>query len=71
MEFAVRAEKVSELEPLKKKVVACFKAAAEATGCKIDYEWDMQYANASPTPPPLGFRLRSTLLTTCPKGMPT
>jgi amidohydrolase len=37
--FLVRASENSYLEELKDRVLNCFKGAALATGCKLDYKW--------------------------------
>jgi amidohydrolase len=43
--FLVRAEDDIYLETLKEKVLACFRAGAEATGARLEYAWDeAQYA---------------------------
>jgi amidohydrolase len=38
-EFYIRARNRAELEELKRKVVACFEAAATATGCTLELRW--------------------------------
>lgn len=43
--FLVRAFDETYLEELKEKVIACFRAGAEATGARLEYHWaDVQYA---------------------------
>ncbi len=37
--FYVRAANFEALEPLKRRVEACFRAGAEATGCEIEVHW--------------------------------
>jgi amidohydrolase len=37
--FYVRASNAKELEPLKERVVACFRAGAEATGTEVSIDW--------------------------------
>jgi amidohydrolase len=37
--FYVRASNSKELEPLKERVVACFRAGAEATGTEVSIDW--------------------------------
>ena len=37
--FEVRAQRPEYLSELKKRVEGCFRAGAEATGCKVDIEW--------------------------------
>lgn len=39
-QWYVRARNFRELEELKPRVLACFQAAATATGCTLDYEWE-------------------------------
>ncbi|XP_065291731.2 xaa-Arg dipeptidase-like isoform X1 [Dermacentor albipictus] len=43
--FTVRASTAEELAPLLRKVEACFRAAAEATGCSLDMEKRLPYMN--------------------------
>jgi amidohydrolase len=38
--FLVRAEDEVYLQELKEKVLNCFKGAALATGCRLEYKWD-------------------------------
>jgi len=38
----VRAEDDEYLEELREKVLACFRAAAEATGCRLEYRWGVE-----------------------------
>lgn len=43
--FLIRAEDDVYLETIKEKVLACFRAGAEATGARLEYRWDeAQYA---------------------------
>ena len=37
--FYVRAANFESLEPLKRRVEACFRAGAEATGCEVEIQW--------------------------------
>ena len=37
--FMVREDDMAHLEELKPRVLACFQAAAQATGCELDYSW--------------------------------
>ncbi|MEW6142382.1 MAG: amidohydrolase [Chloroflexota bacterium] len=41
-QFAIRASTTQELGPLKKKVLACFRAAAVASGCRLQYKWGVR-----------------------------
>ena len=43
VEYSIRSETVSDLKPLTEKVVKCFEAAATATGCTVEYEWEPSY----------------------------
>lgn len=43
--FLVRAEEDGYLEELKERVLACFRAGAQATGARLEYRWaGLQYA---------------------------
>lgn len=43
--FLARAEDEKYLEELKEKVIACFRAGAQATGARLEYRWgEAQYA---------------------------
>ncbi|HWO94419.1 MAG TPA: M20 family metallopeptidase, partial [Dehalococcoidia bacterium] len=37
--FMIRAEENEYLEELRERVLACFRAGAEATGCRLEHEW--------------------------------
>lgn len=39
LKYYVRAPTLSELDVLKKKVIACFEAAAQATGCTVEVKY--------------------------------
>jgi metal-dependent amidase/aminoacylase/carboxypeptidase family protein len=39
--FYVRAANFAALEPLKRRVEACFRAGAEATGCEVEVRWGL------------------------------
>lgn len=43
VEYYVRSETAESLRPLAEKVVKCFEAAAMATGCSVEYEWEPSY----------------------------
>ncbi len=43
--FRVRAAKEKYLAALQERVLACFRGAAEQTGCRLEYEWDPVYAD--------------------------
>ena len=46
MNWYVRSDTLETLQPLKKRVEACFLGAAQATGCTVDLEWeDHSYAD--------------------------
>ncbi|XP_049527470.1 xaa-Arg dipeptidase-like [Dermacentor silvarum] len=45
MRFSVRAASTEELAQLLRKVEACFRAAADATGCSLDMEKRLPYMN--------------------------
>ncbi|XP_049526751.1 peptidase M20 domain-containing protein 2 [Dermacentor silvarum] len=45
MRFSVRAPSTEELAQLLRKVEACFRAAADATGCSLDMERRLPYMN--------------------------
>lgn len=40
LEYFIRDSSAAALNELAKRVNACFKAGAEATGCALDYTWD-------------------------------
>jgi len=41
--YGIRSPEVANLVPLRERVERCFKAAAEATGCKVKIEWSFAY----------------------------
>ncbi|KAJ5667710.1 uncharacterized protein N7477_006280 [Penicillium maclennaniae] len=43
VEYYIRSETVSTLKPLTQRVLKCFEAAATATGCTVEYEWEPSY----------------------------
>ncbi|KAJ5301610.1 hypothetical protein PENANT_c002G08707 [Penicillium antarcticum] len=43
VEYYIRSGSVAELKPLTEKVVKCFEAAATATGCSVEFEWEASY----------------------------
>ncbi|KAJ5771080.1 uncharacterized protein N7511_003131 [Penicillium nucicola] len=43
VEYYIRSGSVEELKPLTEKVVRCFEAAATATGCEVEFEWEASY----------------------------
>ncbi|KAJ6025931.1 hypothetical protein N7444_013610 [Penicillium canescens] len=43
VEYYIRSGSVKELRPLTEKVVKCFEAAATATGCTVEFEWEASY----------------------------
>ncbi|KAJ6111365.1 hypothetical protein N7523_007426, partial [Penicillium sp. IBT 18751x] len=43
VEYYIRSETVSTLKPLTQRVLNCFEAAATATGCTVEYEWEPSY----------------------------
>lgn len=46
MNWYVRSDTLESLQPLKKRVEACFLGAAQATGCTVELEWeDHSYAD--------------------------
>ncbi|KAJ5576580.1 hypothetical protein N7535_003506 [Penicillium sp. DV-2018c] len=45
LDYYIRSPTVSSLEPLKEKVLKCFEAAATATGCTVEYNWGISYAD--------------------------
>lgn len=50
--FYVRASTGEELEPLKQRVLACFRAGAEATGARLEVRWiGESYTEIWPNPP--------------------
>ncbi|PLB49375.1 metal-dependent amidase/aminoacylase/carboxypeptidase [Aspergillus steynii IBT 23096] len=51
VDYYVRAASVKALKPLTEKVVKCFEAAATATGCKVDFEWGISYADLKTNTP--------------------
>lgn len=42
VEYYIRSETVKTLGPLTERVVRCFEAAAQATGCTVEYKWYVQ-----------------------------
>ncbi|KAL2871387.1 M20 family metallopeptidase [Aspergillus lucknowensis] len=51
VEYFIRSPTVASLKPLTEKVVKCFEAAATATGCKVDFEWGLSYADVKSNTP--------------------
>ncbi|KAJ5462357.1 hypothetical protein N7530_010562 [Penicillium desertorum] len=45
VEYYIRSPTVKTLKPLTEKVVKCFEAAATATGCKVELDWGVSYAD--------------------------
>ncbi|KAJ5513790.1 hypothetical protein N7463_003342 [Penicillium fimorum] len=43
VEYYIRSETVKTLKPLTEKVLKCFEAAGNATGCTVEYEWEAAY----------------------------
>ncbi|CRL17410.1 Peptidase M20 [Penicillium camemberti] len=43
VEYYMRSETVKTLKPLTEKVLKCFEAAAIATGCTVEFEWEAAY----------------------------
>ncbi|KAL4801257.1 hypothetical protein BDV18DRAFT_165121 [Aspergillus unguis] len=41
--YNIRSETVASLKPLTERVLKCFEAAALATGCTVEYEWEPSY----------------------------
>ncbi|PWN52197.1 hypothetical protein IE53DRAFT_312585 [Violaceomyces palustris] len=50
MTYNVRAPTISEVKVLASRVQKCFEAAALATGCEGQYEWDRAYADVRNSP---------------------
>ncbi len=51
-EWYVRSRTLASLEPLKKRVVACLQAGADAAGCSLEIEWaDPAYADMNNSEP--------------------
>ncbi|KAK1149803.1 hypothetical protein N8T08_003354 [Aspergillus melleus] len=51
VDYYVRAASVKSLKPLTEKVVKCFEAAATATGCKVEFDWGISYADLKTNTP--------------------
>ncbi|KAI9375828.1 hypothetical protein BJX61DRAFT_61748 [Aspergillus egyptiacus] len=51
LEYYIRSPTKETLKLLTERVVNCFKAAATATGCKVDFEWGLSYADLKPNKP--------------------
>ncbi|KAL2841436.1 hypothetical protein BJY01DRAFT_9396 [Aspergillus pseudoustus] len=51
VDYYIRSPTVATLNPLTDKVVKCFEAAAVATGCKVDFEWGLSYADLKSNTP--------------------
>ncbi|KAL4917666.1 hypothetical protein BDW62DRAFT_218015 [Aspergillus aurantiobrunneus] len=51
VDYCIRSPTVDTLKPLTEKVVKCFEAAATATGCKVDFEWGLSYADVKSNSP--------------------
>ncbi|KAJ5860476.1 uncharacterized protein N7529_007786 [Penicillium soppii] len=45
VDYYIRSPTIKTLKPLTEKVVKCFEAAATATGCKVDFDWGISYAD--------------------------
>ncbi|KAJ5886005.1 uncharacterized protein N7473_008679 [Penicillium subrubescens] len=43
VEYYIRSETVGTLGPLTERVLRCFEAAAQATGCTLEYKWEPAY----------------------------
>ncbi|KAL2811783.1 hypothetical protein BJX63DRAFT_268746 [Aspergillus granulosus] len=51
VDYYIRSPTIATLKPLTEKVVKCFEAAAVATGCKVDFEWGLSYADVKSNTP--------------------
>ncbi|KAL3495518.1 hypothetical protein BJX62DRAFT_195357 [Aspergillus germanicus] len=51
VDYYIRSPTLASLKPLTEKVVKCFQAAAVATGCEVDFEWDLSYADVKSNTP--------------------
>ncbi|CAI7591048.1 unnamed protein product [Penicillium glandicola] len=45
VEYYIRSPTVKTLQSLTEKVVKCFEAAATATGCTVEFDWGISYAD--------------------------
>ncbi|KAJ5691812.1 Peptidase M20D amidohydrolase predicted [Penicillium macrosclerotiorum] len=43
LDYYIRSDTVKTLKPLTERVLKCFEAAATATGCTVEYEWEPAY----------------------------
>ncbi|KAA8643333.1 hypothetical protein EYZ11_000875 [Aspergillus tanneri] len=51
MDYYIRSTSVKSLKPLTEKVIKCFEAAATATGCKVEFDWGVSYADLKTNTP--------------------
>ncbi|KAL4967423.1 M20 family metallopeptidase [Aspergillus stella-maris] len=51
LDYSIRSPTVATLKPLTERVIKCFEAAALATGCKVEFEWGLSYADVKSNNP--------------------
>ncbi|KAL4781331.1 hypothetical protein BJX76DRAFT_335839 [Aspergillus varians] len=51
VDYSIRSPTKAMLKPLTERVVKCFEAAAIATGCKVEFEWGLSYADVKSNAP--------------------
>ncbi|KAF5862947.1 hypothetical protein ETB97_010989 [Aspergillus alliaceus] len=51
VDYYIRSPTIKSLKPLTEKVVKCFEAAAMATGCKVEFDWGISYADLKTNTP--------------------
>ncbi|KAF9251037.1 hypothetical protein DTO027I6_1664 [Penicillium roqueforti] len=51
VEYYIRSETAKTLKPLTERVLKCFEAAAIATGCTVEYEWEASYKDMKSNKP--------------------
>ncbi|KAL5362993.1 hypothetical protein BJX96DRAFT_177677 [Aspergillus floccosus] len=51
VDYYIRSPSIKALKPLTEKVIKCFEAAATATGCKVEFDWGVSYADLKTNTP--------------------
>ncbi|KAL4898663.1 hypothetical protein BDV59DRAFT_190320 [Aspergillus ambiguus] len=51
VDYYIRSPSLKTLKPLTEKVIKCFEAAATATGCKVEFDWGISYADLKTNTP--------------------
>ncbi|KAE8137174.1 hypothetical protein BDV38DRAFT_283286 [Aspergillus pseudotamarii] len=51
VDYYIRSPSLKTLKPLTEKVIKCFEAAATATGCQVEFDWGISYADLKTNTP--------------------